>query len=640
MITYAKALFVFLILSLILETGQGQISPQIYRSGPEEKDFHAYLFTYFTSGSAGEAIRFGVSTNGYTYKALNHNEPVLDSKRISSTGGVRDPHIYRKVDGSGFYMVATDMTAAKGWDSNRAMVLLQSTDLVQWTSSVVNIQHKFANQDSLKRVWAPQTIFDAEKGKYLIYWSMKHANGPDIIYYSYANEDFTDLTDEPKILFRPRNGGSCIDGDIIFKAGIYYLFYKTEGDGNGIKVAESSTLTSGTWLDQPGYKQQTSQAVEGSTIFKLINEDKYILSYDVYRDKSYQFCESTDLLHFTPIDSAIQLDFKPRHGSIVPITQKELATLLAKWGTPEGFQSTSNQNPIIEGYYADPEVLYAEKTKKYYIYPTSDGFHEWSGHYFKAFSSSDLKNWKDEGVILDLKKDVPWADRNAWAPTIIEHKKEGKYKYYYYYTAAQKIGVAVSDHPTGPFLDSGKPLIDFKPEGINRGQEIDPDVFKDPTTGKYYLYWGNGYLAVAELEDDMISIKKSSLKVITPPSTFREGAEVFFRNDRYYFLWSENDTRSEDYRVRYAYSHSPTGPLTIPEDNLILRKDPSLGIYGTGHNSVLKISNKDEWYMVYHRFSRPNGINMGRAAGYHREVCMDPISFNEDGTIKILAPSR
>src|SRR5690606_23855894 len=112
-----------------------------------------------------------------------------------------------------------------------------------------------------------------------------------------------------------------------------------------------------------------------------------------------------------------------------------------------------------------------------------------------------------------LKKDVTWANRNAWAPAIIEKKVKGKYRYYYYFSAAQKIGVAVADEPIGPFKDSGKALIDFRPEGIKGGQEIDPDVFTDPKTGKSYLYWGNSYLAVAELNEDMVSLKKNTLKV-------------------------------------------------------------------------------------------------------------------------------
>lgn len=93
-------------------------------------------------------------------------------------------------------------------------------------------------------------------------------------------------------------------------------------------------------------------------------------------------------------------------------------------------------------------------------------------------------NWKDEGILLDLPKDVSWAKRNAWAPTMAERKINGEYKYFYYFTAAQKIGVAVSDSPTGPFKDSGKALITKKPAGIRGGQEIDPDVFVDPQTQK------------------------------------------------------------------------------------------------------------------------------------------------------------
>lgn len=328
------------------------------------------------------------------------------------------------------------------------------------------------------------------------------------------------------------------------------------------------------------------------------------------------------------------MDFHPRHGSIIPITARELKRLTDQWGLPEGITIPQRNNPVLEGYYADPDILYSEKNGKYYLYPTSDGFDSWAGYYFKTFSSDNLKDWKDEGVILDLKKDVSWADRNAWAPCIIEKKVKGKYKYYYYFTAAQKIGVAVADEPTGPFTDSGKALIDFRPEGVKGGQEIDPDVFTDPKTGKSYLYWGNSYLAVAELNEDMISIKKNTLKVMTPDATFREGIYVFYRNGLYYFLWSEDDTRSENYRVRYATSKSPTGPLDIPKDNLILAKDPSQGIYGTGHNSVLQVPGKDEWYIVYHRFSKPNGIKMGSPAGFHREVAIDRMEFNADGSIK------
>jgi len=595
------------------------------------------------------------------------------------------------------------------------MVLLKSTDLIHWTSSKINIPQTFKAFEKVNRVWAPQTIFDPVQKKYMIYWSMRAGADPDVIYYAYANKDFTAFESEPKqLLFSPTNG-ACIDGDIVPKDGKYYLFFKTEGQGNGIKVAVSDKLTEG-YIIKDQYLQQTKDPVEGAGVFKLNDGSGFILMYDVYTKGKYQFTKSTDLKTFKVVDHEISMNFHPRHGTVLPITQKELERLTSKWITAEEaitqvqskqikknnivldtaakklylpvlpntdlhqfdpqfgklpgiqifsknknfsigpvevgvsiagkrklvfqVQAVKNHNPVLNGYYADPEILYSEKTKQFYIYPTSDGFDSWSGTYFKVFSSPDMVNWKDEGVMLDLPAQVSWANRNAWAPCVIEKKINGQYKYFYYFTAAQKIGVAVSDHPTGPFVDSGKPLVAQKPKGIKGGQEIDPDVFTDPQTGKTYLYWGNGYMAVAELNDDMISFKSDAPEIIKVDRTFREGTYVFYRNGMYYFMWSEDDTRSPNYRVRYGVSSSPLGPLTILENNFVLEKHESEGIYGAGHNSVIQIPGKDEWYIVYHRFSYPNGIKIGSAAGYHREVCIDKLAFNADGSIKKVIPTH
>ena len=673
--------------------------------------YSAYLFVYFTGNDKKEeAIHYAISNDGYHFWALNGDKPVISSEKISSTGGVRDPHIMRGKDGKTFYMVATDMVSANGWNSNRAMVLLKSTDLVHWTLSVVNIQKRFPGNDSLLRVWAPQTIYDPVANKYMIYFSMKHGKEPDKIYYAYANADFTDLETEPKQLFSNPTNGATIDADIVEKGGKYYLFFKTESEGAGIKIATSDKLTEGYTL-QDRYVQQTKDPVEGSGVFKLNDGSGYILMYDVYTKGKYQFTKSTDLQHFSVVDNEVSMNFHPRHGTVMPITAEEAKTILATFYAADDVIGTANNNaihhiniqldtvqsavylpvhsgthlssfnphftqlpgvtikpggaadfskgavaysiqvpghaakkysvtvavnnnPLFDGYYADPEVLYSHKTGRYYIYPTSDGFTGWSGTYFKTFSSPNLVNWKDEGIILDLTKDVSWANRNAWAPTIIERKVGGKYKYFYYFCAAQKIGVAVADNPTGPFVDSGKPLISKHPNGVKGGQEIDPDVFEDPVSGKVYLYWGNGYMAVAELNKDMLSIDTTTINIITPDNTFREGTEVAYRKGKYYFMWSEDDTRSPNYKVRYGYSDSPTGKIIIPENNIVIEKDTTQGIYATGHNSVLNIPGTDDWYIIYHRFTIPKGTAMGDAAGYNREVCIDHLYFNEDGTIK------
>ncbi|GAB3949829.1 hypothetical protein GCM10028805_26810 [Spirosoma harenae] len=598
----------------------------------QKAPYSAYLFVYFTGNSGDEeAIRFATSSDGYHYKALNDNQPVLASADISATGGVRDPHILRGQDSKSFYMVVTDMHVAKNdWGPNLGMVLLRSTDLIHWTSSKVDIPTRFPELANVNRVWAPQTIYDSAKKKYMIYWSMRFGKDADKIYFAYANADFTGLETKPELLFTNPAGGSCIDADIIQKDGQYHLFYKTEGSGNGIKKATSTQLT-GPYKQYDTYLQQTTDPVEGSSVFKLINSDQYILMYDVYTKGRYEFTESTDLTHFKKIDGRVSMNFKPRHGTIIPITKAEEQALESHWHR--------TNNPVLGGYFADPEILYAKKTGKFYLYPTSDGFTHWAGNYFKTFSSDNLVDWHDEGTILDLPKQVSWANRNAWAPCIVEKQVAGQYKYFYYFTAAQKIGVATADNPIGPFTDSGKPLIASKPDGITGGQEIDPDVFTDPKSGKSYLYWGNGYMAGAELADDMLSLKPGTQQVMTPDKTFREGTYVIYRNGTYYFFWSEDDTRSENYRVRYGTSDSPLGKITVPANNIVLEKDKSRGIYGAGHNSVIQLPGKDEWYIVYHRFNYPNGINMGESAGYHREVCIDKLEFNADRSIKKVQPT-
>jgi len=707
--TYKK---LWLCICLIL----GSSLPTINTQAAKVCKKSAYLFVYFTGDiKNGEQIRFALSSDGYNYKALNQNNPIINSDKISLSGGVRDPHILRGADGKSFYMVVTDMMSSLGWDSNRGMVLLKSTNLVDWTSTTIHIPTVFPEFKTVTRVWAPQTFYDASVKKYMVYWSMRSGNEPDKIYYAYANKNFTKLESTPKQLFYSPTHSACIDGDIIYDKGKYNLFFKTEGNGNGIKKAVSDKLTEG-YVLQDKYLQQTTDAVEGAGVFKLNDSNSWILMYDVYKKGKYQFTKSDDLDNFKVVDQDVSMDFHPRHGTVLPITAKEAKKLSDKWVTagevigsahssslkrnnisvdtanhkvyfpvkahtnlrsfnPEfnkypgvsvkpkssadfskgavpytikmaGKETSTYQvevkeahNPVLNGFYADPDVLYSEKTGKFYIYPTSDGFTNWSGNYFKCFSSDNLVDWTDEGIIIQLGKDVTWANRNAWAPCIVEKKINGQYKYFYYFTAAQKVGVAVSDNPTGPFVDLGKPLIAERPKGVN-GQVIDQDVFTDPVSGKSYLYWGNGFMAGAELNEDMTSLKEETLTMLKPDRTYREGTYVFYRKGVYYFMWSEDDTRSPNYRVRYATSNSPLGAFTIPANNLVITKDEKAGIFGTGHNSVLQIPGKDEWYIVYHRFNYPKGITMGDAAGYNREVCIDKLEFNADGSIKQTIPTH
>lgn len=635
-------------------TGNSFASDLQAAQNPNEEPKVAYLFTYFNGNAPHEEqICYALSDDGYNFTPLNHGNPVIKSDSIALTGCVRDPHILRCEDGKTFYMVVTDMRSSLGWSSNRGMVLLKSTDLINWTHSTVHFPTKYPKKwGNVIRVWAPETVYDKNTGKYMVFYSLRTSDHDsfDRIYYSYVNEDFTDLEGEPIYMFD--NGRATIDGDIVFNEEdqLYHLFYKSES-GRGIFQATAKQLTpergrrpGSQWTRIPGNVEQTNKAVEGVGVCKSLDGKSWIIMYDCYMDGHYQFCKSTDLKNFEFVqDTKTQGKFTPRHGTIIPITQAEKERLLKEFG--------NHTNPILPDFHADPEVLYSNKTNKFYIYSTTDGFRGWGGWKFNVFSSDNLVDWKDEGTMLDVKSDqVPWAVGNAWAPCIEEKKqKDGTYKYYFYYSAhnpknnRKSIGVAIADDPTGPFVDFGQPIVDESPVG--HGQQIDVDVFKDPKSGKTYLYWGNGYMAGAELNDDMTSIKKETITVMTPKGgslkdyAFREAAYVFYRKGTYYFLWSVDDTGSPNYHVAYGTSKSPLGPIIVAEEPVILIQRPEDKIYGTAHNSVLQLPGKDQWYVVYHRINK-NYIEGYMSPGTHREVCIDEMKFDKKGRILPITPTH
>ncbi|WP_238453659.1 family 43 glycosylhydrolase [Micromonospora sp. ATA51] len=280
-------------------------------------------------------------------------------------------------------------------------------------------------------------------------------------------------------------------------------------------------------------------------------------------------------------------------------------------------------SPVLPGYNADPNIVRFGDT--YYVYATTDGYPGWSSTTFKTWSSKDLVHWTEHPTILDLGPDVSWADGRAWAPAAME--KNGKY--YLYFCADAKIGVAVSDSPTGPFVDAlGKPLVASNPNG---GQAIDPAVFTDDD-GQSYLYWGNGNAYVVPLNADMTSFDPARVKRITGLTNFREGLFMAKRGSTYYLSWSIDDTRSENYRVGYATATSPMADGLVNRGEILI-KDVSLGILGTGHHSMIQVPGTDDWYIAYHRFAIPGGD------GTHREVTIDRLRFNPDGTIAKVVPT-
>ena len=282
------------------------------------------------------------------------------------------------------------------------------------------------------------------------------------------------------------------------------------------------------------------------------------------------------------------------------------------------------QNPVIQGWYADPEgVIYKNQ---YWIFPTYSARYN-DQVFFDAFSSKDLRTWVKHPHILDTAA-VKWAKRAMWAPAVLE--KQGKY--YLFFGANDVhpneiggIGVAVANKPEGPYKDLlGKPLIN---EIVNGAQPIDQFVFKN-SDGSYYMYYGGwGHCNVVKLKSDFTGIEPlpdgTLYKEITPQN-YVEGPCLFKKDGKYYFMWSEGGWTGPDYHVAYAVGDSPFGPFK--REGTILESDPKIAT-GAGHHSVIHDAKSNKWYIVYHR--RP----LGETDGNHRVTCIDEMHFDKEGHI-------
>lgn len=349
--------------------------------------------------------------------------------------------------------------------------------------------------------------------------------------------------------------------------------------------------------------------------------------------------KGTDVTSLAPtFTTAPGVTVSPASGTTVNLSQPVTYTLTEPDGGTVAWTIEARvvNSPVLPGLYADPNIAVFGDT--YYIYATTDGYAGWGGKDFYVWSSKNLVDWvrSDEPFLtLDgAAGDVPWATGNAWAPTIIE--REGKYYFYFSGHNAslnrKTIGVAVADSPLGPFVAQPTAMI-LNNEAVTSGQAIDPAAFHDPVTGTWYLGWGNGGngAVLAELGDDMISLKAGTFQRISGLTNFREGVFFNYREGLYHLTYAIDDTGSENYRVGYATATSMNGPWTYR--GVILQKDLALGIKGPGHSSIINVPGTDDWYIAYHRFAIPGGD------GNHRETTIDRLEFGADGLIKPVVPT-
>jgi beta-xylosidase len=299
---------------------------------------------------------------------------------------------------------------------------------------------------------------------------------------------------------------------------------------------------------------------------------------------------------------------------------------LAAYATVAGVQAVRSGNPVLAGWYADPEAHVFED--RYWIYPTYSAPYD-QQTFLDAFSSRDLVTWTKHPRVLDT-ANVSWARRAVWAPSIIQ--KDGWYYLFFGANDIQSdgevggIGVARSRTPTGPFIDYlGKPLID---KFHNGAQPIDQFVFRDTDGAHYIVYGGWRHCNIARLNDTFMGFVPfpdgSTFREITPAG-YVEGAFMFAKDDKYYFMWSEGGWTGPNYAVSYGVGSSPFGPFE--RVGRILQQDPTVAT-GAGHHSVLHAPGSSNWYIVYHR--RP----LGATDRNHRVVSIDELRFDARGLIE------
>ena len=268
------------------------------------------------------------------------------------------------------------------------------------------------------------------------------------------------------------------------------------------------------------------------------------------------------------------------------------------------------QNPILPDFHADPSARVFDG--KLYVYPSHDlpDMQGWNMVDWHVFSTDDMETWTDHGVIFSL-EDISWADKEAWAPDCIGRNG----KYYFYFPAGGQIGVAVSDSPTGPFKDAlGEPLVRKKEAGIR--YMIDPNIFIDDD-GQAYLYVGGAReLGVVKLKADMITRDGEIQRVEMPK--FYEGIWVH-KHDGHYYASYPTRLGGRDSRANvmlYSMAESPLGPWEC-KGQLIDNNSHNV------HGSITEF--KGQSYLFYH---------IEGPSHWERRTCVEPLFYNEDGTIK------
>ncbi len=234
--------------------------------------------------------------------------------------------------------------------------------------------------------------------------------------------------------------------------------------------------------------------------------------------------------------------------------------------------------------------------------------------------TDDMEHYHDYGAVLSVKT-FKWANASAFAGHC--EYRNGKF---YWYVAIHHgtirengsegfaIGVAVADHPSGPWKDAiGQALItDNTPNDVKLN--IDPAIFYDGND--IWMYWGSWNAGRrVKLKENMIELASTpeDIKI----KDFFEAPWMHKFRGNYYFSYAAG------YPSTTNYSMAPTinGPWT--QKGVINDKMENSE---TNHQAIFKYLG--HWYFMYHGANSPGGWT------YRRSVNIDYLYYDRDGNIQ------
>ena len=320
----------------------GEANAEAVKATAASEEMEAYLFVHFTGteGSVNdEQIYFSVSLDGTTWNTLNRRQQVLTSN--VGEKGVRDPHIIRSPEGDKFYMIATDLSIKNrngAWGDSqtkgsKSIVVWESTDLVNWSDArLCKIAH-----DNAGCTWAPESIYDYERGQYMVFWASKTNDNDDDwrhrLFRCYTS-DFVTFS-EPEVYMESNE--QLIDTTFLYEDGVYYRFTKNES--KTYVYMEKGTSLSGEFeavstFTMNGASGTSYTGYEGPTAYKINGENKWCLLLDNYGTGSGYKPFVTDDITTGRFVSGAAFNFngfKFRHGTVMPITRAEYDALVAAY---------------------------------------------------------------------------------------------------------------------------------------------------------------------------------------------------------------------------------------------------------------------------------------------------------------------